>query len=131
MKEGQNTHSECRELEPEDEDSLEGEIPGEVVENDAEREAFNEVEEPEDDPVGQPLDIILDARRLESLEGEVGGESPADEVAHWRSKRVDEKEQTEKDDSANGGVGFGNLSALLKGVHDWIFRELCASREDR
>ena len=38
-----NTHAELRELEPEDEYTLEGEIPGEVVEDDTEREALEEV----------------------------------------------------------------------------------------
>lgn len=43
-----------RELEPDDEDGLGGEVPGEVVENDAESEGLEIGQEAEDNPVGQP-----------------------------------------------------------------------------
>lgn len=53
------TYASDRELEPEDEDGLEREVPGKVVEDDAEGEGLEEVEEAEDDPVGQPLDVVI------------------------------------------------------------------------
>jgi len=72
--------SEGRELEPENEEGLEGEVPWEVVEDDAEGKGLDKVEETEDDPVSQPLNIILRSRGLEGLEGQVGGKSPTEEV---------------------------------------------------
>jgi hypothetical protein len=54
-----NTHAEKRELEPEDEDSLECVIPGDVVEDNAGGKAFQKVEETKHNPVCQPLDVIL------------------------------------------------------------------------
>ena len=74
------TYPECRELQPQDEDGLEGEIPREVIQHDSESEAFEEVEETKDDPVSQPLDVILSAGAFESLEGQVRGEGPADKI---------------------------------------------------
>lgn len=62
------THSESGELEPKDEDGLEGKVPWDVVQDNSESHAFEEVEEAENDPVGEPLDIVLDARRFKSLE---------------------------------------------------------------
>lgn len=73
----EGTNSESGELEPEDEDALEGVVPGEVVEDDARGEGLDKVEEPEHDPVRQPLDVICVSRRLDSLDGEVGGKYPA------------------------------------------------------
>lgn len=62
------TYTEGRELEPDNESRLEGEVPGDVVEDDAEGEGFHEVEEAEHDPVGEPLDIIVRRGRLDGLE---------------------------------------------------------------
>ena len=53
------TYTGDRELEPEDEDGLEDEVPWDVVEDEAEGEGLEEVEEAKDDPVGQPLDVVI------------------------------------------------------------------------
>ena len=78
--EKETTYSEGGELEPEDEEGLEGEVPWKVIEDDTESERLDKVEEAKDDPVSQPLNIILRSGCLESLEGQVGGESPTEEV---------------------------------------------------
>ena len=49
-----NTYAEGRELEPDDENGLEGEIPGEVVQHCAKGETLHKVEETKDDPISQP-----------------------------------------------------------------------------
>jgi hypothetical protein len=67
------THSESRKLKPKDENCLECKIPWEVVEDEAERKAFGEVEEAKDNPICEPLDIILMSRGLQSLEGKISG----------------------------------------------------------
>jgi hypothetical protein len=60
-------------LEPDDEDGLEGEVPRDIVEDDTEGEGFEEVEETKDDPVGEPLYVIMRRGRFDGLEGEVSG----------------------------------------------------------
>jgi len=59
---GDLSTSESGKLEPEDEKGLEGEVPREVVKKNSEGQGFEEVEETEDDPVSQPLNVILGAR---------------------------------------------------------------------
>lgn len=68
-----------REHEPDDSESLDGVVPGNVVEDDA-GEGLEESEHAEDDPVGEPLDVILRLGALERLEREVGGDEEAEEV---------------------------------------------------
>lgn len=68
------------ELEPDNEDGLEGEVPREVVKDDTERKALEEVEEAEDDPVREPLNVIVMRGRLERLHRKVCGHRPAEEV---------------------------------------------------
>lgn len=107
------THFEGRQLQPQDKDGLEREIPGEVVEDDAEGKALEEVEEAKNDPVGKPLDVVLGAGRLDGLEREVRGETPADEIGDEGGEGVDEVEDDEKRGSTNDRVGLGHLRALL------------------
>lgn len=115
------TYAECGELEPEDEEGLEGEVPREVVEHNAQREAFRKVEEAEDDPVREPLDVILMARSLERLDGEIRGEAPANEVGDGSRERVDRVEDGEDEDGAEEGIALRHLGSLLKGVEDGVF----------
>lgn len=61
------TYSESRELEPDDENSLEGEIPREVVQDYTKCKALGEVEEAKDNPICKPLNIILVSGGLERL----------------------------------------------------------------
>lgn len=118
---GKNTYAEGRELEPEDEQALEGEIPGEVVEHNTEGEALEEVEEPEDNPVRQPLDVVLVTGRLECLDGEVRGEGPTDEVRHGRGGDVDRVEDGENGNGTDECVALGDLRALLERVEERVF----------
>lgn len=74
------TYTERWELEPQNEDGLEREVPWEVVQHNPEREALHKVEESKYDPVCQPLNVILLSGALNSFEREVGGETPTDEV---------------------------------------------------
>jgi len=55
------------ELEPDNEDALEGEVPGNVVEEDGEGERLKEVEKAEHGPVGEPLDVVVCRWALNSL----------------------------------------------------------------
>jgi len=67
-------------LEPEDEHSLEGEIPREIVKDDTKSETLKDIEETEYDLVGEPLDVILMSGCLERLEGKVCRQCPAYKV---------------------------------------------------
>lgn len=74
------TYAEGWELEPDNEEGLEGEVPRDIVEDDTESEGFEEVEEAKDYPVGEPLYIIMGRGRFDGLEGEVSGQTPTHEV---------------------------------------------------
>jgi len=113
-----------RELEPENEDGLEGIVEGEIVEDDADGKRLDKVEKAEDHPVRQPLDVVLMPGRLECAEAEVGWESPADEVRRGRSEGVDEDEEGAEDSTAEGQHRLGDLHAGLDVVEDWVAREL-------
>ena len=121
---GKNTYAEGRELEPENEQALEGEIPGEVIEHNAEGEALEEVEEAEHDPVREPLDVVLVAGALKGLDGEVGGQSPADEIRDGGCEGVDRVEDGKENDGTEEGVALGHLGALLERVQDGVLGEL-------
>lgn len=118
------TYAESGELEPKDESGLEGEVPREIVQNGAEGETLEEVEETENDPVRKPLNVILVARGLECLEGQVGRECPTNEVGNGGGKGVEEVEKGDKEDDANKGVRLGDLRALLKVDENRVLREL-------
>lgn len=126
-RQGENTHAELRELEPEDEDALEGKVPGEVIEHDAEGEALEEVEEAKDDPVCEPLDIVLVTGALEGLDGEEGREGPADKVGDGGRECVDAVKNGEQDDGTEEGVALGHLGTLLERVQDGVLGELAAT----
>jgi hypothetical protein len=119
-----NTYTEVGELKPDNEKALESVVPGEVVQNDAEAERLEEVEEAEDDPVSQPLNVILGARALNGADREVSGQSKADEVGGGRSERVESVRHGEKSDGTNSDISLGHVGALLGGVHDRVFRKL-------
>lgn len=118
------TYTEGGELEPEDEETLEGKVPGEIVENDAEGEAFQEVEETKDDPISKPLDVILVAGRLYCFNGKESGKDPTDEVGGWLSECIDGVEDEKEDDAAEESVGLWNLSTLFELDEDGVFGEL-------
>lgn len=118
------THSESGELEPKDEDGLEGKVPWDVVEDDAEGHGFQEVEETENDPVGEPLNIILVTCGFKSFEREERREGPTDKVGDWCGKGVDAVEESEQCDSTENKVRLGHLGALLDVVQHGIFGQL-------
>ena len=80
-----------RKHQPDNGERLDGVVPRNVVEDDA-GEGLKEGEHAEDDPVGEPLDVILGLRGLECLEREVGGNEEADEVGQEASGNVEEDE---------------------------------------
>jgi len=51
--------SESRELEPNNEQRLESEIPRDVIKDNTKGEGLKEVEEAKDNPISEPLDIVV------------------------------------------------------------------------
>jgi hypothetical protein len=112
------------ELEPEDKESLEGIVEGEIVKNHSQGEGFKEVEETEHNPVREPLDVVLVTRSLNSLEREISWEEPSNKVRGRGSKGVNEDENRSEAHSTHDQEGLGYLSTLLKVVEDRIFGKL-------
>lgn len=119
-----DTHAGSGELEPEDENGLEGVVEGEIVEEDAEGKRLDKVEEAKDDPIRQPLNVIIMPRGLDGAEAEVGGKSPADEVGGGCSEGVDEDEEGAEDGAGDDQSGLGDLRAGLNIVEHRVAREL-------
>jgi len=122
-KQGLST-AECWKLEPKNEDRLEREEPWDVVEDDREREALKEVEETENDPICQPLNVIRVSGGLEGFDGEISGEHPADKVGNRRRKRVESVEEDQEDDTTEESVALGDLGSLLESVKGGILGKL-------
>ena len=72
-------------LTPDGEQSLEDKPHWDPVEDGTETHGFTEVETSKDDPVGEPLLVIVGTWALDSLDREVGWESPSDEVGNGLS----------------------------------------------
>ncbi len=121
---GNHTHAGSWELEPENENGLEGVVEGEVVEKDAEGKRLDEIEEAKDDPVRQPLDVVILARGLEGTEAEVGGKSPADEVGGGCGEGVDKDEEGAEDGAAEDQSGLRDLRAGLDVEEHGVARQL-------
>jgi len=119
-----------RELEPENESGLDGEVPWNVVQDNAESDALDEGEPAEDDPVCQPLNVVIVTGSLESAEGEVGGEGPTDEVGDGESEGVDEDKADEGDGGDESTVGLGDLSLLFELDKDGVLAQLFVELSD-
>jgi hypothetical protein len=121
---GRCAYPELRKLEPEDERGLEDKVEWQVVQNDAECKCFNEVERSEDGPIGQPLNVILDTRRFDGLEGEIGRKAPANQVGDGEGRSVDEDKEDCKDCDTENRGGLWNLGLLLELDESRVLGEL-------
>jgi len=113
-----------RKLEPNNENALKGEVPGDIVQEGADGDVFDEVQGTKDDPVGEPLDVIIGCGGLDCEEREVGGQSEADQVGDDAGEGVDEVEEGKENNAADEDVSLGDLSALLQVEEDGIVSEL-------
>lgn len=117
--------SERRAHEPEDEEGLGNEVEGEPIQNRPDGGALNEVEEPEDDPVSQPLLVVGLSGALEGLDTQVSGKNPTNQVGQGAGQ----SEEVEEDQEDGGGsetedtVDFGNTSLSLDVVKDGVLTE--------
>jgi hypothetical protein len=118
------TYAELREVEVHDEDGLDGEVPGDIVEDEAESKALGQVEETKDDPVGKVLDVIGVSGGLDRAEGEVGGEEEADEVGNGHGESVDGVEEEDHGGTTEHEVRLGHIGALLSLGEHGVLGEL-------
>jgi len=116
--------AESRQLEPNDEDGLKGKIPREVVKHEAESNALGEVKEAKDNPVCEPLDVILVSGGLKRLKGKECWNCPSNEGGYGASERVHEVEESEEENGTEDCIRFGDLGTLFERVQNGIFREL-------
>lgn len=93
-------------------------------------------------PVSEPLLVVVRAGRLDSLDGEVSGKSPADQVGHGRgeAEHVEEDEDDgtalsayistrnwshdSRDGKTENAVCLGNLRSGFNVTEDGVFVEL-------
>lgn len=127
-------------------EGLEGVVEGEPVKNKVD-ECLDEGEESVDNPVRQPLDVILGLRRLQSAHREVCGQEEADHVGQEAGKDVEEDQlemihksqsaavddreeelhatyQSEDGEAADGDVGLGHIGSLFELDQRRVFLEL-------
>lgn len=118
------THPNVRQLKPQHGDRLQRIVPWNIVQDESQRDALRKVEKAKEDPVGEPLDVILWRGAFEGFKGEVRWKGPSNEVRDRCGERVDEMEEGEKEDGANSQDGLGHLRVLLKRVQHCILCEL-------
>jgi len=82
-------YTESRELKPDDEHGFHGEVPREIIQHNSDGETLDKVEETKNDPVGEPLDVILRRGCLDGFEREISRKKPADEIGYGSSEGVD------------------------------------------
>ena len=73
-----------------------------------ESQGLDKVEESKDNPVSQPLNVILISG---GLDGQVGGKSPTEEIGNGCSERVEGMKEEERN-GTDDEVSLGNLNVL-------------------
>lgn len=121
-----------REHEPDGEKGLENKVHRNPVENRPQTHGLDEVERTKDDPIGQPLLVIVGLRRLNGQDGKISGESPADEVGDGlgKAKHIEEDEKDRGETKGDDTVGLGDLGLLLKLTEDWVLVKLGIESRD-
>ncbi|SRR5260221_7254107 len=79
---------------------------------------------PEDNPIGQPLHVILVTGRLDGLDRKASGKNESNQVRDRVSEGVDEEGNQHQDSSTNCTISFGDLRLLLEDICGAILGEL-------
>ena len=95
------------------------------MKNESQCDALLQVDKAKDDPVGEPLDVILWGGAFQGFKGEVGREGPCDKVRDGCSNGVDKVEESKEKDDADSQKRLGYLRVLLKRVQHRELCELC------
>jgi hypothetical protein len=113
---------EGREREPEEEDELEDKVKGEPV--DDLDEALDHSEQSENDPVSQPLSIILLVVAKQRTERVVGRNNEASKVGKKLTAEVEDDEEEVESTDTNGSVGLRYASGPLEVVKGGVLGQL-------
>lgn len=121
-----------RKHEPDGEKGLENKVHRNPIENRPQTHRLDEVERTKDDPVRQPLLVIVALRRLNGLDGKISRESPADEVGDGlgKAKHVKEDEEDRGETKSDDTIGLGDLGLLLKLTEDGVSVKLGIESRD-
>lgn len=121
-----------REHEPDGEKGLENKVHRNPVENRPQTHGLDEVKRTKDDPIGQPLLVIVGLRRLNGQDGKVSGESPADKVGDGlgKAKHIEEDEKDRGETKSDDTIGLGDLCLLLKLTEDGVLVKLGIESRD-
>jgi len=117
-----------RKDEPDGEDSLENVVVREPV--DGINQVLEDREATKHCPVGQPLNIISSLRGLQSLQAEVSGKGPSENVAEEAGANVEEDEEGEDAEESDNGVGLRDLSLGLEVVERRVLGQLLVDLGD-
>jgi hypothetical protein len=111
------------------EDCLEDVVHRDPEKDEADAGGFGEVHQAKDDPIGQPLLIVVGTGAFDCLNREISGKSPADEVGNGRgeTEHVEEDQDDEREDEGEDTVGLGNTSTSFEVTKDREFVELGVS----
>jgi len=120
--------TESGKCQPQQEHKLEGEVEGEPV--DDVDQALNHGEESENDPVSEPLGIVILLGGEEGIQGVVSGDDEAGEVGQELASEVEDNEEEVESGEPNGGVDLGDRGLLLKVVEGGILRKLTVELVD-
>jgi len=112
--------------EPEDEGGLGNKVEGEVVKNRPKGGGLDKVEETENDPVSQPLLVIILGGRLQSLDAQVSGDSPSDQVGQGggQSEQVEKDQKDESASESENTVDLGDTGLGFDPVEDGVLCEV-------
>jgi len=114
--------TESRKREPEEEDELEDEVEGEPVDN--LDEALEHSEEREDNPISQPLSIIVLVVGKERSKRVVTGNDESSQVCQKLASEVEDNEEEVESANADGSIGLGDTSLLLEVVKGGVLGKL-------
>lgn len=110
------------ERQPEEEDELEDVVEGEPV--DDLDQALNDSEESKNNPVRQPLGIILLVVSEECLERVVTGDNKTGKVGQELAAEVEDDEEEVEGTESNNSICLGDTGLLLGVVEERVLGEL-------
>jgi len=120
--------AESGQSEPKQENELKGEVEGEPIDN--VDKALSNGEEGKDDPVGQPLGVILLACSEQSVQGIVSRNDEASDVGEKLAAEVENNEEKVEGSDSDDGVRLGNIGRLLDVIKGGVLGQLTIELAD-
>lgn len=114
---------------PHDQDELENVVEGEPVSG--ADSALNDSQESEDNPVREPLGVILGAGGEKCLKGVVTGDEETGKVDEELASNVKEDKEEVDSDKAKDDIDLGDIGLTLKVGEDRVLGELLVKLSNR